>query len=299
MNFKHKLKQIIFSAILLAGAISIASCQYIGNNNGEGKGNTTTEKVSTDNQKTPRPQKLETATLSVTKKHALTADDDRSPAATIEIELQYPTGGNTGNMTLGALQQLFIASLHMQGNTPREAAEKYATDYIDNYRKELKPHIKKAKRKDNAWMNYQSIITTQSLYNAHNFWGYSIADYTFTGGAHGMTTTTYNVVDMQSGKMLTLKDLFAEADHPTINTMLRRQLADDLGCNIEQLASKNYETDNIVVDDNFVLGDTSITWLYNPYDIAPYSIGSVTISLPYRAIAGYLTPESPIKRIIK
>ena len=63
-----------------------------------------------------------------------------------------------------------------------------------------------------------------------------------------MTTTSYNVVDLKSGKALSLKDLFAENDYNLINRMLCHQLADDLGTSVDKLGEKSYETENIIAD---------------------------------------------------
>ena len=102
---------------------------------------------------------------------------------------------------------------------------------------------------------------------------------------------------LKSGKALSLKNLFAENDYNLINRMLCQQLADDLGTSVDKLGEKSYETENIIADDNFMISDKGITWLFNPYDIAPYSTGTTRITLPYRAIVGYLVADSPLKRI--
>lgn len=147
-----------------------------------------------------------------------------------------------------ALQRLFVNALpqEMQGSTsPRTAAEQYVQNYIAEYEAEIKPYIKKRKHRDEGWMNYETIIHSKNLYNANRFWGFSIECYSFTGGAHGMTTTSYTVVDLNSGKALSLNDLFAESDYNLISRMLRQQLADDLGTTVDKLGEKSYEADNI------------------------------------------------------
>mgnify|MGYP005797426055 CR=1 FL=1 len=194
------------------------------------------------------------------------------PGCSIDISLTYPTGGDTGNSTVAALQRLFVNALpqEMQGSTsPRTAAEQYVQHYIAEYEAEIKPYIKKRKHRDEGWMNYETLIHSKNLYNANRFWGFSIECYSFTGGAHGMTTTSYTVVDLNSGKALSLNDLFAESDYNLISRMLRQQLADDLGTTVDKLGEKSYEADNIVVDDNFMIRHPGIYSLFNPHAIAP------------------------------
>ena len=287
--------------VCICTALCLASCQYLQD---ESKQDTNKTPAQTETAETPKKQPagvLSIGSLSANGEHTLIEGASHSPMCKVSVEMEYPLGGNTGNISLGKLQQTFMGTLpeNMRGNTPKNAANNYVEAYIANYKKEMEPHRKMAKRKDNTWMNYESKVTIKSLYNKHNFWGYTINDYSFTGGAHGMHTTGYNVIDLNSGKLLSLKSLFAEKDYPIINRLLRQQLADDRGCTIEQLAGQSFETENIVIDDNFMISDSGITWVFNPYDIAPYSTGTVYITLPYRAILGYLIADSPVKRILK
>ena len=288
--------------ITLAIACSLfwaTSCQW----NSENKEKTETPAVETKSSSEKQPVKqAENLTFSKYNyfKKSHIDDNTKLPGCTIDIHISYPSGGSTGNMSLNKIQSLFVASLPdgmQESNSPRTAVEHFAKNYIADYQAEIKPYLKKHKHRDEGWMNYEIIVKSENLYNADLFWGYSIETYTFTGGAHGMTTTSYNVVDLKSGKALSLKDLFAENDYNLINRMLCQQLADDLGTSVDKLGEKSYETENIIADDNFMISDKGITWLFNPYDIAPYSTGTTRITLPYRAIVGYLVADSPLKRI--
>ena len=68
---------------------------------------------------------------------------------------------------------------------------------------------------------------------------------------------------------------------------------------IDELSKKDYSPENIVATDNFYAGKNGITWLYNPYDIAPYYLGQTRITLPYSVLRPYLLPECPVKRIFE
>ena len=293
-------KRIIYKtiALLLAGGmLGFSSCRPATESNGNRPAG---KHTAADTQKSPTAaDTLLTATLYETKESHI--DNDNSlPACTVKIDLEYPSGGYMGKMSLQQLQRLFIESLPEgmnDGSTPQAAVRHFIENYIGTYQSEMSEMIKEVKKKDHAWMNYETIVTSKSLYNRHGFWGYSVLYYEFTGGAHGISATTYNVVDLQSGKPVVLSDLFAEADYQAVNDLLRRQLAADAGISTERLKD-DYDVDNIVVNESFMPGDSTLTWLYNPYDIAPYAFGTICISLPYKAIVGYLKPDAPLRRII-
>ena len=45
---------------------------------------------------------------------------------------------------------------------------------------------------------------------------------------------------------------------------------------------------NIYVPDNFLLEKDEASFLYNKYDIAPYAVGTIVLSLPYTEIEKYM-----------
>ena len=45
---------------------------------------------------------------------------------------------------------------------------------------------------------------------------------------------------------------------------------------------------NMYVPDNFLLEKEKVSFLYNKYDIAPYAVGIITLSLPYTSVEKYM-----------
>lgn len=288
-------KTILF---ILTVALLIPACQgWNGNKKEQESNGTTTAAQSQTTTKKDTQASLQFTTFSTSQaKHV--GDKEDQPKGEVKIDLTYPVGA--GKLSLEQLNRLFTSTLPdgmNEGSSPKAAAQRFVKTYIDNYAAEMGALGKKAKRGNNAWMNYETTVSTRNLYNDKGFWGYAIDTYSFTGGAHGMKATSYNVIDLERGRLLSLKDLFAESDYPVINRMLCQQLAESLGTSVDRLAGEDYETENIIADDNFMISATGITWLFNPYDIAPYAKGTVTITLSYRAILGYLIDNSPLLRI--
>ena len=46
--------------------------------------------------------------------------------------------------------------------------------------------------------------------------------------------------------------------------------------------------DCLYVPDNFLLEKEKVSFLYNKYDIAPYAVGIITLSLPYTSVEKYM-----------
>ncbi|KAA2245153.1 DUF3298 and DUF4163 domain-containing protein [Chitinophaga agrisoli] len=108
--------------------------------------------------------------------------------------------------------------------------------------------------------------------------------YDFTGGAHGNGGSTYQVLDLEKQKVLTVDDVF-KGDYKTV---LSRQL--------EQSFRKTYKVQNgesvkdmllvdeILPNNNFILTNKGVVFSYTPYEIGPYALGQVNLFIPYEQI---------------
>jgi hypothetical protein len=108
----------------------------------------------------------------------------------------------------------------------------------------------------------------------------------YYGGAHPNTVNTIVCFDPATGTEITLNDLFKENYEDTLTTMLTRKLMEDEGVStIEGLGEKGYFIDiEMNITNNFILGNDSITFLYNRYEIAPYAKGDILITLDYETL---------------
>lgn len=196
-------------------------------------------------------------------------NDTAMPFCNFSIDMVYPDG--YPNLTkLKQIQNYFVKSIFGEEYVqfaPKLAAERYMQSYVDTYKKDMEQYSH-SKKDIGMWMNYELSIGSRSLYNNHDIWSYELSTYVFTGGAHGIYTTTYQTFDLQKGKSLLLNDLISEKNRSVIDELLKKQLVTDLKLkDVKELSEKDYSTENIVATDNFYAGKNGITWLYNPYDL--------------------------------
>ncbi len=103
----------------------------------------------------------------------------------------------------------------------------------------------------------------------------------FSGGAHPNTTRRHAVLNLRTGRMLGFEDLFTENAEHVIKALLdnaREKTYPD-----EILFSSDYH-----VSRDFYVTKRGVVFQYDPYEIAPYYIGSIEIFLPYRALRSVL-----------
>lgn len=116
-----------------------------------------------------------------------------------------------------------------------------------------------------------------------------LSAWSYTGGAHGNGSTTTYILDKITAKTLLLEDIFTDVKAVTdIGEIYFRklfELAPDTDLND---AGFWFENNLFHLNNNFSIVGDKIEFLYNTYEIAPYSGGSTTIEIPLAEIRAYL-----------
>ena len=117
----------------------------------------------------------------------------------------------------------------------------------------------------------------------------------YTGGAHGMYMSTFLNMDLTLMRPLRLDDIFVGDYQEALTDLIWNQLmADNKVTTHEALEDMGYaSTGDITPTENFYLSKEGITFYYNIYDITPYSMGPVKVTIPY-AIMEHLLGSNPI-----
>ena len=116
--------------------------------------------------------------------------------------------------------------------------------------------------------------------------------YTFTGGAHGMTTSHSVIYDTDSGALLALEDLFTpETD---ILALLQPLVREMLDAQLGEMALSDFiepGTDSLDSFRTFTLGSEGVTFVFDPYAVAPYAAGTQQVLVPWTALAPALAED--------
>ncbi len=140
----------------------------------------------------------------------------------------------------------------------------------------------------------------------------------FTGGAHGMSTDGYVNIDIFTGQMLFLEDVFEQSSVPTLLNLLEQALRDWASTNTGQsgngdlkqlgfIFDSNYipegasawsRGDGLYISDNFYVSNEGINFVYNPYEIGPKAFGIIDIVIKWPDIDPLLKKGSPIDQML-
>ena len=127
-------------------------------------------------------------------------------------------------------------------------------------------------------------------YGLNGVINYILTEDYFGGGAHPTSNTTILCFNEDTGELITTDRLVVDSCRHKLMDKLTTRLMENVGApDIDSLRSLGYlDMSNMFISDNFKLGADSISFLYNPYDIAPYALGSTTISFAYDELKGII-----------
>jgi hypothetical protein len=146
--------------------------------------------------------------------------------------------------------------------------------------------------------NWEMMGTSIVSMNRNGLLVYRVDNYGYTGGAHGMGVSRFLVFDTKKMERLHLKDIFIEGYEPRLSRLLdaeyrARYFLDDE----EALSESGLFDDSIYPSENFYLTNNSVIFYYNPYELAPYAMGSITISLYHSDIRHLLKEDSAVLKL--
>lgn len=142
------------------------------------------------------------------------------------------------------------------------------------------------------WISELDINYSSSTFPPHILC-YKFDAYMFTGGAHGMTSVTTMMFDMDKNHLLALSDLFVAKSRfaDTLSQLSRAELRNILGdmLNEDMLASGTEP--NEANFSRFMLAPRDLVIFFEQYAVAPYAAGVQVITIPLSRLAPILKPE--------
>lgn len=137
--------------------------------------------------------------------------------------------------------------------------------------------------------NYSSTLTV--IYNKKNIAVTEEFTYLYSGGAHGNYGVSYKTYDTLSNKLITFSDFFDEDVYSSLEKLVKKDL---------NARSINLFGNDIYVTENIYFTEKGVMFVYNPYEIASYADGIITVFIPYEKIPKNMILKNEItERFVK
>lgn len=231
-------------------------------------------------------------------------EDASSPFCDFSIDYTFLEAENDsiGSLINQALQREWLGEDYAS-LLPEEAVDSFKNVYIRDYRQKvgelyLADKAKAASEEEiPQWYNQTYSLVT-FVEDGHGGIVNASANYFVDmGGAHPNTWSHWMNFDSGTGKYLSKEEVFLPSAKVDIETLLFDHLLllmadrypDETLKTVEDLQQKGFlQLTNMYIPDNFLLSKEAVLFLFNRYDIAPYSAGEIVIKVSYEEIGPYL-----------
>lgn len=223
-----------------------------------------------------------TRTICVEEKYALT--DGRTDSLDLSISVELPASGlsKEADARISAAITKALFGEDYMTMAPEDAMHAYAEDFADEYRAENLPMTSIEGLEDSS-LDWAEYIEGRFVYVSEDVISYLADRYVYSGGAHGMSAESAYNFDRRTGTDIIEDTFFREGYVPELTRLLTARLPESLESPADTAMMFIRE---IGPNGNFSITESGITYIYNQYEIAPYSMGIIRISIPWEELDG-------------
>lgn len=252
-----------------------------------------------------KPKTVKTEEISFANRYYLSSDTSKG-SLNVDFKVEIPFA-YTNKAVLDSIRTTIFINLFGHDYDSRSndsVLHLFARELETDYRANNEPLLNQLDNESLYSFNNEHILEGFSLLNDQHIYSYGIDRYVFMGGAHGLNNRTYLNFNLSTGKLITESDLFIDNYKPALVELIKKRMVEEIVNQkntelIINLEDTDYWTDSIVPNGNFYITDENITYVFNPYEIAPYYMGQTEVVIPFDRIKDLLRPENPIAYLLK
>ena len=256
-----------------------------------------------------KSKKLEFDNITLNEKIYLFSDNDTlKPFSNVEIDFNFPKSFKNKE-DLARLQEIFNGTFfndELYGAlSAKEALDIYLEKYTQEYRELGNQYYEDMGNLEGdnqpSWYWYQLHKSNEILFEDENILSYSVSHATYTGGAHGSLQVLYYTVNLDRLTTITEEDIFTPNYQQFLTTKIIDNLMKKYQANTpEELLNEGFfDVNDIAPNNNFWINNEGVHYVYNQYEIAPYSMGPIEVTIPYEDIQSIIIPESIAAKQLK
>ena len=225
-------------------------------------------------------------TVNYTDDQAIPLGEGRADSLILSVSLDYPVKG-TGDEAIAAMTSgILNAAFDMEDIDPTSVHET-AVRYEDNLKDEYFNENGEQPEGQGGLLSWEDRINGYFSGKYKGYDSYMIEYYNFRGGPHGISTMTPLVFDRKTGQIVPEEEFFADGYRDPVAALIQAHLPEALENNEEDLAAL-FEPSLVGPNSLYELTADGVTWYYQPYDIAPYYLGVISVTVPWKELKSYL-----------
>ncbi len=219
------------------------------------------------------------------------------PKATFEVSLLIPGEFPDPTVADSVKKNIYDHFFENQPDTgnPRALLTALRDLYFNNYRNS-NADLYQDGANSFDWIKRKEI---RVLHNDKDVLSLEYYNYGFTGGAHGLSLSKFQVLNLKDGHIISLDEIFRDDFKNDLRDIINSSARKKYKLERNQgLTNAGFFIDFLDPTDNFYVTKDGIGFYYNQYEVAPFALGPVEIFVSYRDLLRILRPDSPVQRLV-
>ena len=200
------------------------------------------------------------------------------------VSIEYPVRGAQEEV-LAKIEAGILSTAFDMEELPG-TVEETATRYVDNLKDEYFNEYEGQEGTAGA-RSWEDHVNGYFSGRYKQFLSYMVEIYSDRGGVHGFSTMTPVVFDKKTGDIVPEEAFFADGYREPVAALIRAHLPEALEGDEEALAAIS-DPDLVGPNGVYEVTKDGVTWYYQPYVIAPFSLGVISISVPWHELKPYI-----------
>ncbi len=248
-----------------------------------------------------KKQEMETEVLNYENEFLLNSQDSTLGSLSFLAEVEVPVKYHNQEVLKNVKQQIITKALgEVYNNYPLDSIlSQYGSMLFQEYKKSNEPYLNRIVdlKGSRAFLDNEITIQGTVMYLDDKILSYSYERYAYMGGAHGNSTRFLSNFDLKNAHTITEKELFTNNYESILAQLIKEQIVED-NAEMESVADLNdfdFYEDRIKPNNNFFITPDGLAYVFNPYDIAPYSTGQIGVLITYDKLKSILKQGNPIE----
>lgn len=234
-------------------------------------------------------------------------NDSTKPSCSLQINYIAPVDFENKEVLVKIQNELnyaFFENEALAALPPKEAAEKFAKQYIVNYKQDIDSLIPAWDQSHESadYYSYYKKLNSEILFDQGNILSYQAKTWDYRGGANSTSYYINFVFDLKTGKRLYNEDILKDGYYKILSQLMVDDiLKQNNAKDIEELRIINgyFGVEELPDINNFSVNSEGLTYIFNSSEIAPPTVGATKVFLPFESLYMILKENSPISHLIK
>lgn len=208
--------------------------------------------------------------------------DGQKDSVSVNAEVEFPVSDLPDSVKTRITETIVETAFGSDyaGMEIHAAAEKWSSDYVKEYRETNLEFAKEFESGEPSGgvFNWENQLNGYFSGRHEDIVSYTVYNYIYSGGAHGTTTEVSVNMNKNTGKLVNEADFFIPGYREALSGILSSHLRDALP---DQESYDALFVKDIEPNGNFKLSEEGITYIYGQYEIGPYYLGIIKVTIPW------------------